>query len=299
MRTISTQPKRRPGRATPRPTRQTGFTHLAERDAVYRPTKRHMTAFALITVLLMLVGGQVGFFSSMLFEDRWLARAEVQYRGTAWTETQDVAIQSRSLVGPVAGDLGIPIKQFEERLSAGLVPGTQIIRVDYVSEDEDLALEVVSEVSGRYLGQASERTPQTIGATLAEELVDVEEQLEVAERRLVVLAGRDTAVAQVEQASTQALINSLRARKNDLETRLLENEIILIGEESNGLPVLVTEPFVFEERVFPRPKIFTAVGAGAGLLLGLIIVTLTWNRNSWRATRSRTVTGQSRHTHRR
>ncbi len=286
MKTATTELNTTTGRRRPEP-RPTGFTDLADRPTVYRPTRRHLTAFALVVVLLAGIGGQIGFFSSYLFDERWLARAEVQYRGTAWTETQDVAIQSRSLVGPVAGELGIPIKEFEERLSAGLVPGTQILRVDYVSTDQDLAFAVVSELSDRYLGQASERTPGSIGQTLSEELADVEDQLATAENRLVFVAGLGTDAAQVEQGSTQALINSLRARKNDLETRLLENEIRLIGEESNGLPVLVTEPFVFEESVFPRPKIFAAVGVGSGLLLGLTIVTLIWNRNSWRASRSR------------
>ncbi len=265
----------------------TGFTSLATRP-VYRPTRQHLTAFLLIPIVLTLVGGQAGFFGAFLFDAQWLARAEVQYRGTAWTETQDVAIQSRSLVAPVAADLGVPIKEFGEHLDAGLVPGTQILRVDYVDDDEALALSVVSELSSRYLRQAAERTPQSIREIVAAELDEVEVQLAAAEEKLVVLARRDTEAARVEQASNQALINSLRARKNDLETRLLENELMVLGEETNGLPVLVTEPFVFEEQVFPRPKIFGAVGAAGGLLLGLAIAGLIWNRNAWRVAREST-----------
>ncbi len=259
----------------------TGFTHLGE-ERDYRPTGRQFSGMVLVVVVLTIIGGQLGFGTSFLFDERWLARAEVQYRGTAWTETQDVAIQSRSLIGPVAEDLDIPIKLFEQRLDAGLVPGTQILRLDYISVDPVLAEEVVTRLADDYLQQASERTPQSIRGTLSEELEEIAAELERAENRLQFVARDDSPQGQVDQAAAQAAMNSLRARRDDLEIRLLENKLQLIDEESNGLPVMVTEPFVFEEKVFPRPLIFTAVGIGAGGLLGLAIALFIWNRNSWR-----------------
>ncbi|MEM7338510.1 MAG: hypothetical protein AAF467_07685 [Actinomycetota bacterium] len=268
--------------------RATGFTHLADADdGGYRPGTRQLVGYGMIVGLLTVIGLQVGLFGSLLFADRFLARAEIQYRGTAWTETQDVAIQSRSLVGPVAVEMGIPVKEFEERLDAGLVPGTQILRVDYVSTDPQQAEDVVANVADAYLSQSSERTPVSVRDTLTAELDTVAADLTVAEATLRRVAGDTSAGGVATRQAAQAEINSLRARKNDLETRLLENELETIGEESNGLPVMITEPFVFEDKVFPRPALFTAVGAATGMLLGLAGVALEWNRKSWRLARAR------------
>ena len=63
------------------------------------------------------------------------------------------------------------------------------------------------------------------------------------------------------------------------------DDIAAIDESENGVPVMVTEPFVFEDQVFPRPKIFAAVGGVAGLLIAGLYSAFIWNRLSWRAER--------------
>jgi uncharacterized protein involved in exopolysaccharide biosynthesis len=236
----------------------------------------------------MAVGMQAGGFGSALFEERWLARAEIQYRGTAWTETQDVAIRSRSLLGPIAAELDVPIKDFEERLEARLIPGTQILRVDYTSTDPELARTVVSELSSRYIAITSELTPAEIRATLLAEMEEIQAELAVEQEKFDRIAGSTDPRDQPEQQATQAVINSLRARLDDVESRILDHDIQTIDESENGVPVMVTEPFVFEEQVFPRPKVFAAVGGAAGLLIAGLYAAWFWNRLSWRADR-RTV----------
>ncbi|MEM7321533.1 MAG: hypothetical protein AAF531_00485 [Actinomycetota bacterium] len=278
-----TRRDRRHGRP-PHVVRPTGFTHLdQERRAT--PSGRQLVGLCLVGLVLAAIGAQVGGFGSYLFEERWLARAEIQYRGTAWTETQDVAIRSRSLLGPIAADVGEPIKEFEERLEARLIPGTQILRVDYTSTDPDLARTVVSELANRYIDITSELTPAEIRATLLDEMAEIEAELAVEQEKFDRIATSTDIRDQPEQQATQAVINSLRARLDDVQSRILDHDIQTIDESENGIPIVVTEPFVFEEQVFPRPKIFAAVGGAVGLLLAGLYAGWFWNRLSWRAER--------------
>ncbi len=249
-----------------------------EQPALFdRPSTKQVLGVLLLTFVLTMVGGQIGLASTLVFEPQWMARAQVQYRGTAWTETQEVAVQSRSLLAPVAAGHGIDVKEFEEKLDAGLVPGTQIVQIDFVNSDPALAQSAVAELAEGYLERISERTPETIRDTLQEELDAVLVDLSQAELQLEISSRVDTPAGRADQAANQAVVNSLRARQNDLETRLLENQIQALDESVNGLPVLITEPFVFEEQVFPRPRIFAAAGAVFGMLAGLGFLGAQWN----------------------
>ncbi len=264
--------------------RPTGFTHLEKRHQS-TPTGRQLLGLGLLAFVLTGIGIQLGGFGSYLFDERWLARAEIQYKGSAWTETQDVAIRSRSLLGPIATDLEIPIKEFEERLEARLIPGTQILRVDYTSTDRELAENVVAEVSDRYIQLASELTPSEVRATLLDELAEIEVELNEEQARFARISASTQIADRPDQQASQAIINSLRARQDDVQSRILDHDIAAIDESENGVPVVVTEPFVFDDQVFPRPKIFAAVGAAIGLLLAGLYATWFWNRLSWRADR--------------
>lgn len=264
--------------------RPTGFTHL-EHQKRSTPTVRQVIGLCLLALVLTSVGVQAGAFGSLLFEERWLARAEIQYRGTAWTETQDVAIRSRSLLGPIATEVGVPIKDFEERLEARLIPGTQILRLDYTSTDPELAETVVSELSTRYIDITSELTPAEVRATLLDEMAEIDAELAVEQERFDRVSASTDPRDQPEQQASQAVINSLRARLDDVESRILDHDIQTIDESQNGVPIVVTEPFVFEEQVFPRPKIFAAVGGAIGMLLAGLYAAWYWNRLSWRADR--------------
>lgn len=277
-------------RRSPRPRRrdrtETGFVDLAG-GSTSRPSNRQLMGLAVLGFVLAAVGAQAAGLGSLAFPDRWLARAEIQYRGTAWTETQDVAIRSRSLVGPVAQDLGIPIKDFEERLDARLVAGTQIVRVDYVDTDDELARSVVDEISSRYIAQVSELTPTEVRSALEAEQAEIEADLAQEEDRFARLSASTREADRPAQQASQAIVNSLRARLDDVQSRILDHDLATIDESQNGVPLLVTEPFVFEDRVFPRPKLFAAIGAAAGLALGGLIALLFWNRRAWHATTRR------------
>ena len=258
-----------------------GFVARTEQPSP-RPTGRKIVGFLLLSVVLAGICAQLGFFGFQLFDEEWRARAEVQYRGTAWTETQNVAVQSRSITEPVAQEFSVPIKEFEEHLDAGLIAGTQIVQIDYVSADRNVARGVVEAISQAYIDEVSEGQPAELRATLQAELAELQQRLEDAENRLRMLARDTSDAAKVQQQATQSLISSLRARVDDFELRILDGDLRALDDQENAVPFLVTEPYVFDDPVFPRPKLMGVVGGAGGLVLGLVALALYWNVIAWR-----------------
>ena len=91
-----------------------GFEAVAETTPSLRGRK--LGGFLLLIGISTLVFAQIGFVLSQVLDSVWQARVEVEYRGNSWTETEDIAVRSRSLTGPIAADYGVEIKEFEEDL---------------------------------------------------------------------------------------------------------------------------------------------------------------------------------------
>lgn len=259
-----------------------GFDHLSRMG---RPTNRQIFGHVLLTAVLAVVGGQLGWFGSQLLTERYEALSEIEYRGSSWTETQDVTIRSRTLVEPVAESFGIEIKKFEERLGAGLVPGTQLLRITYEDADPDLALDVVSTLTDRYLDEAAELPPPESREALEASLAELRQQQEEAQDALLAIPDDGIPGTTIEQQELQSEIASLRARIGVLELRLLDSGLAELDTVTSGVPRVVTEPFVFEEPVFPRERLLAAIGFVAGGALGLLLLAIHWNRIAWATNR--------------
>ncbi len=240
-----------------------------------RLTGRRFFGLTLLTLVLTLLGGQIGYASAGLFDNVWQARTEVEYRGNSWTETEDVAVQSRSITGPIAAEYGVDIKEFEEDFTAGLIGGTQILRIEYFDRDPAVAQGIVSDVAEAYIAEASEREPEANMVLLQSQLAELEGELEASQAALLGIAAEPGAPLTVEQQNYQTEIASLRARIGTIELRILDMQLAEQDLEARGLPYYVTQPFVFEEPFFPRPMRLALLGGAIGALLGLCLV--AWN----------------------
>ncbi len=234
-----------------------------------RMSGRRLGGLALLAVVLTAFGAEAGYFSANLFTNVWQARTEIEYRGDSWTETEDVAINSRSLTTPIADEYGIEIKEFEEDLKAGLVPGTQILRIEYFDNDANLARDIVSDLAEVYIADASERPPESNREILLQQLSELQEELQANKDQLNFETEPGVPLTPAQQ-DLQAEIASLRARIGVIQLRLLDGELDLQDVEAWGVPRYVTQPFVFEEPYFPQPKRLGLLGAAIGLLLALI-----------------------------
>lgn len=255
-------------------------------DAVSGPQRSmrggRLGGFLLLAGVSMLVFAQVGYILSQVLDDVWQARVEVEYRGNSWTETEDIAVRSRSLTGPIAAEYGIDIKDFEEDLKAGLVGGTQILRIEYFDTDAELAQNVVTDLAAAYVLEASERPPESARTILEAQLAELQTELNDSQDRLAAEAPEAGIALTASQQDLQAEIASLRARVGVLELRLLDSELEAETVEARGLPRYITRPFVFQEPSFPQPMRMVLVGALIGLFLGLIPLVMSMYRSQVR-----------------
>jgi len=243
---------------------------------------RRLGGFLLLAGVSMVLFAQVGLVLSQVLDEVWQARVEVEYRGNSWTETEDIAVRSRSLTGPIADAYGIDIKDFEEDLEAGLVGGTQILRIEYFDEDPELAQAIVSELADAYVSEASERPPESARTILESQLADLEAELADAQDRLAAEAPEAGIALTASQQDLQAEIASLRARVGVLQLRVLDAELEAETVEARGLPRYITRPFGFEEPFFPPPLRMTLVGAIICLFLGLVPLVFAMYRSQAR-----------------
>ncbi len=250
----------------------TGFTHLSAFNG--RPSPRALVGLVVLTICLAAFGAQAGFFLESLRADVWQARTEVEYRGNSWTETQSTIVDSNTLLAPIAERYGIPIKQFNEDLEAGVVPGSQTVRFDYFDNDADLALNVVTDLQADYLAAVTERASEEAMVTLQSELVTFNEALTVAQDELSNLRNDGGIGLSVEQQDKQSEIATIRTRILELERMILDAEL----DELNNtrIPRVTAEPFVFDEPFTPRPRRMAVVGFILGAAIGLGYLIWRW-----------------------
>lgn len=249
-----------------------GFTHLSAFNG--RPSPRALVGLVMLTICLAAFGGQAGYFLESLRADVWQARTEVEYRGNSWTETQGTVVDSNSLLAPIAEKYDIPIKQFNEDLEAGVVPGTQTVRFDYFDNDADLALDIVTDLQADYLARVTERASAEAMVTLEDESARLLEELEQAKDELSRMRNPTGIGLTVEQQDKQSEIASLRARLVELDRLILTAEL----DELNNtrVPRVTAEPYVFDEPYTPRPKRMAVVGFILGAALGLGYLIWRW-----------------------
>ncbi len=251
---------------------EVGFTHLSAYSG--RPSTRTIIGLTLLTVVLAGVCAQIAYGLESLRPDVWQARTQIEYRGNSWLETQDVAVQSNSFKSEIAEKYDIPIKDFEERLEAGQVPGTQTIQIDYFDQDAELALNVVTDYQQLYLEDVTERlAPETV-TTLEAELAALEDELATAQDELSRMTNPNGVGLSVEMQDKQSEIGTLRTRISEIERSLLDLEL----DELNNtrVPRVTAEPFVFDEPFIPRPRRMAIVGFVLGALIGLSVLVWKW-----------------------
>ncbi|MGI9609218.1 MAG: hypothetical protein ACR2NL_02885, partial [Acidimicrobiia bacterium] len=167
---------------------------------------------------------------------------------------------------------------------------------DYIDEIQelpsidarDLLVTELAEINGE-IEDAQELLRQLaaeIDAQAAEDAANGEDTSSVDDGPIIIgfdgqPVSTDSAGIRAEQQATQQLVSSLRVRKNDLEFRILDLDLRGLEKTANGSPEVVTDPFVFEDPVFPRPPLFAAIGFVVGLAIGGLIMLFNWNHTAW------------------
>ena len=249
------------------------------------PPRRPSTALIIATIGICLAIIAIGAESAYMFEaskpDVFAARAEVHHRGVAWVESEIVALQSRSRVAPIAAPASVDIEEFDRNYSASIVPGTQVIRIEYASEDADAALSIVSRITSDYI---AERTATALDATdltlLDSELAGLRTDLTLAETELFELGPTPiNRNASPEHIVAQDRVLSIRDQVSELEVKRVDAELFLANQDTQ-VPELFTTPFVLDNPVEPRPLRRAALGGIAGATIAAGVAFLILRRRS-------------------
>lgn len=207
--------------------------------------------------------------SSELEQERWEAASQIEYRGEAWVETAAAEAGSRSRVEPIADLYGIEFKEFDERLTAGAVPGTQLLEYRFEDPVPARALDIVTSLTDAYL-KTSPSSKSDAVTRLEEEVVDLQGQLVARKAELNAVAGP----VGVEPSAVERIAETEVVRVQELLTeaqdKLLVAELAVIAEEDLQ-PVVVAAPYLSDEPVAPKPERRAAFGVLAGLLISALI----------------------------
>lgn len=211
----------------------------------------------------------------------YAARAEITYsldeertpgllRQDRRLSTQLVMISGRTVLGPVADELGLEWEELAEAVSAEVVDDSEVIRIEAQASDPDVARRVIDVVVDEYLEQATVEVSTDQRALLQAQLTAAEA------RRAEVTAA--LAGAQLQRFGVPVDAQQLLAENTSLLGQIdrLKAELTAVDlAQIDAQPAqLLTPPYILDEPVEPRVRRSTAIGAAVGLLFGLTWIVL-------------------------
>ncbi len=238
-----------------------------------RPSGKLLTAIGLVALVITALCAQVAYVVADLQPDVFAAESQIQYQGATWVETQSERVNSRTLLEPIAIAEDIPIDVFIANWNAGQVLGTEILQLQYASEDQEQALRVVEAVTNRYLAEfeaVAEEVPAALldYQALEENYVD---QLAAATARTEELSDDIGPNGNPRPAYTAALQDrqTIQASLNAVRLQIAGFSIF---NGAQNTPQLVTEPFLLSDPVAPLPGKRAIFGLLGGLALSTVFV---------------------------
>ena len=244
---------------------------------VIRGPGRVLVGLLLIWLVSIAFMAEVAYLWSAAKPDVFAARSEIQYRGETWVETQAEALRSEDLYLPIAAAEGIEPTDFLEDMVVGQVPGTQILGIEFHSQDARQALRIVETYTATYLERFEIAPVSEAETILATRIALLEQQLaDVEAADLAIDATNLDPNPTAEQLQYRAQATSLRLELGSLKEQLTEAELETI-RLTNDQPTVSTAPFILDEPVEPKPVKRAVLGGLLGAVLGGFgIFVLVW-----------------------
>ena len=131
---------------------------LSRPAAAVAPPRRLTAGFLALLIAPALLCAAAAFGGALLLDKVYAARTEILFYLTRsgdhaerFLATQAVVAQSRTILGPVAAELGVPTERIEQDLSVGFPKGSSVMRLEFAAHSQTAALDVVKLVTQRYL----------------------------------------------------------------------------------------------------------------------------------------------------
>jgi uncharacterized protein involved in exopolysaccharide biosynthesis len=183
--------------------------------------------------------------------------------------TQEVLIESRSVLDPVAVQFGIPVDDLTEHLTTEVVDESEVIRLQFTDPSRTQGQEVLAAVVAQYVAISNNPARAAVRQYLDVQLADVRARLVTAR------AEADAVDALGLSQAAQAQVDALVTREAALLAQLDEEQFAAIAGPA---PKISVAPYVERDPVSPNRLLVTGGGALAGLVVGLIVVAVLARR---------------------
>jgi capsular polysaccharide biosynthesis protein len=262
-----------------------------QHDSAESPPSLHRIPVGLIAVAVLVVVVSTGtaWFVGGRGPDLYAARADLlvelgQVSDTNEAErlltTQVVVIEGPGVLEPAAETLGLSRQGLDAAVSASLVEGSQVIRVEATDRSADQALRMTTAVVDQYASAPSESPLEETRAFVEEEL----DAVTAAITRLQAQLDQERAAASPDPNADRTLNSQIQAqtqRQASLQNELLQLE--LQDRQTTQHARVIAPPAALDEPVAPTPERAAALGLIAGLILAAGIVALGWRLRAPRA----------------
>ena len=236
-----------------------------------RLSAKQWALLALLALALVLLGGATGFVAAGQMPEKYAAKADVLYTVTREQptgflredrniSTQLVMLKSRTVLGPVADQWDVSVDQLSAALSTSVVEESEVISIQLTDSDPERAKDMLGAVIARYLEVSPNETRADVRNYLDAQLAEILARIDAVSPTAADRAG---------------VLAPLTDREQWLRTRLDELQLTdLAGPAAEVL----TEPYVEDDPVSPRPAVATAAGVTAGLVVAALLVAVLARR---------------------
>ncbi len=122
------------------------------------PAPRPTAGFLALMILPVLACAAAAYGGAALLDRIFAARTEILFHLTRpgdqaerFLATQAVVAQSRTVIEPVAAELGVPVERITDDLSVDFPRGSAVMRIEFANHSQTAALDVIKLVTQRYL----------------------------------------------------------------------------------------------------------------------------------------------------
>lgn len=255
---------------------------------------RSITRLGVYALVLVLLGAVAGWAVASSGDTVHAARAEVLYELTGdqssgflredrQLTTQVVTLRSRAVLAPVAAANDLTVEELSEKLHVRVVQGSEVLRIDVEDRSADRARTLAAGVTETYLAQYRPEGPREARRFLRKEIAGVDERRAELTFRMIQLEqqrlSREDPPSEpgAEETAIRAEIGGLLEQRTQLLAQL---EDVAVDDFRAPRVEQITDAFVLDDPVSPRPVQGAAAGAVAGALVAAAVIAVLVRRRS-------------------
>lgn len=196
--------------------------------------------------------------------------------------TQQVILRGRTVLQPVAAEVGMSVEELQDRVSVEVVGGSDVLRLTAGDPDAGVAVEVAQAIAENYVAAREEvaaANQDEAAALVEEQIAEVSEALAGVEDELAAAAGapEEPMTAEEERLADEA--EALQRRLETLQDRLASLQLAPPTQEAQVR--ILTPAYVLEEPLSPGPLQAGAAGMMVGVLVAAMLVAVQLHRGGY------------------